>query len=34
MEKTIDRVEEILTGTAPDLETLRAEDSASSDEEE
>jgi trigger factor len=34
MEKTIDRVEEILTGTAPDLETLRAEDDASSDEEE
>jgi trigger factor len=34
MEKTIDRVEEILTGTAPDLESLRAEDSASSDEEE
>ncbi|GMQ78287.1 MAG: trigger factor [Anaerolineae bacterium] len=34
MEKTIDRVEEILTGTAPDLETLRAEDSASLDEEE
>ncbi len=34
MEKTIDRVEEILTGTAPDLETLRAEDSTASDEEE